>query len=92
MVSGDRLHFPYFRKCVTTHNVIDKNNGHQKTLTGPGTAHDTNKTIFQFLSTEENQSLPVNGEQERPLLLKDEPSILNDDNLPLLGFWTFFKK
>ena len=92
MVSEDRLHFPYFRKCVTTRNEIDKNNGHQETLTGPGTTHDTNKTIFRFLSTEENQSLPVNGEQERPLLLKDEPSILNDGNLSLLGFWTFFKK
>ena len=92
MVSGDRLYFPYFHKCVTTHRAIDINNGRQETLTGPGTTHDTNKTIFQFLSTEEKQSLPVNGEQERPLLLKNEPSILNDSDLSLLGSWTFFKK
>ena len=34
----------------------------------------------------------MNGEQEGPLLLKDEPIILNDGDLPLLGSWTFFKK
>ena len=46
MVSEDRLRFPYFRKCVTTHSAIDNNNGCQETLTGPGTTHGTNKTIF----------------------------------------------
>ena len=71
MVSEDRLYFPYFRKYMTAYNGIDNNNGRQETLTGPGTTRDTNKTIFQFLATEENQSLPVSGEQERPLLLKD---------------------
>ena len=46
MVSEDRLRFPYFCKCVTTHSAIDNNNGRQETLTGPGTTHGTNKTIF----------------------------------------------
>ena len=123
---------------VTMHSTMDNNHGRQETLTGSGTTHDINKRIFQVLSTEEKQTLPVNREQERPFLLKDEPSIwstdplpynigkrngpdlfpkiqmqfdtdqtelalkrnitwsqcsvLNDDDLPLLGSWTFFKK
>ena len=48
MVSEDRLVFPYFHKCVITHSPIDNNNGRQKTLTGPGTTQDTNKTIFSI--------------------------------------------
>ena len=52
MASEDSLHFPYFYKCVITHSAIDNNSGRQKTHTGAVTAHDTNKTIFQFLSTE----------------------------------------
>ena len=52
MVSEDRLHFPYFHKCVATHSAKDNNNGRQESLTGPGTTRDTNKTNFQFLSTE----------------------------------------
>ena len=71
MVSEDRLHFPYFRKGVTRHSTIDNNDGRQETLTGSGTTHDTNKTIFQVLSTGEKQNLPMIGEQERPLLLKE---------------------
>ena len=47
MVSEDRLHFPYFHKCVIMHSPID-NSGRQKTLTGPGTTQDTNKTIFSI--------------------------------------------
>ena len=47
MVSEDRLHFPYFHKCVTAHSAIDNNNnGHPETLTSPGTTYGTNKTIF----------------------------------------------
>ena len=53
VVSQDMLHFPYFCKGVTTHSTIDNNDGHQVTLTGSGTTHDTNKTVFQVLSTEE---------------------------------------
>ena len=40
--------------CDNGQSSIYNKNGHQKTLTGPGATHDTNKTIFQFLSTEEN--------------------------------------
>ena len=50
LVSEDRLHFLYICKCVTKHSTIN-NNGCKETLTGPGTTHNTNKTIFQFLST-----------------------------------------
>ena len=75
MVSLYRMHFSYFRKSVTTHSTRDNNDGRQETLTGSGTTHDTNKTIFQVLSTEEKQNPPVIGEQERPLFLKDESSI-----------------
>ena len=82
MVSEDRLHFRYFHKCAATHSTIDNNLGLQETLTGSGTTCDTNKTIFQALSTEGKQTLPVNGQQERPLLLKDEPSIWSTGPLP----------
>ena len=82
MVSEDRLHFPYFRKCVATHSTVDNNHRLKETLTSSGTTYDTNKIIFQVLSTEEKQNLAVNGEQERPLLLKHEPSIWSTDPLP----------
>ena len=60
MVSEDRLHFPYFRKGMTTHSsTTGNNNGYQATLTGSGRTHNTNKTTFQVLSTEETQNLPV---------------------------------
>ena len=75
MVSEDRLHCPYFRKGATTHSTIDNNDGSQETLTCSGTTHDTNKTIFQVLSTDKKQTLPVIRKQERPLLLKNEPNI-----------------
>ena len=93
--------FPCFRNGAITHRTANNNNGRQETLTGSCTTHDTNKTIFQDLSAEEKQNLPVIGEQNGPHLLKDEPNIwstwslcgvLNDENLPLLGSWTFFKK
>ena len=138
MVSEHRLHFPYFLKSVIRHSTIDNIDRCQETLTGSGTTHETNKTIFQVLPTEEKQNLSMIRKQERPLLLKDEPSIwstgpllynigkrnardlfskfqmhfdtdqtelalkreiawslcgvLNDDDLSLLGSWTFFNK
>ena len=73
MVSEDRLHFLYFRKCVTTHCTIDNNHGRQETLTASDTTHDTNNTIFQVLFIEEKQSLPVNGEQDEPSILSTDP-------------------
>ena len=82
MVSEDRLHFPYIRKGVARHSAIDNNDGRQETLIGSGTRHDTNKTIFQVLLTGEKQHLPMIGEQERPLLLKDEPSFWSTEPLP----------
>ena len=47
--------FSMFRQmCDNGQCSIDNKNERQETLTGPGTTHDTNETIFQFLSTEEN--------------------------------------
>ena len=82
MVSEDRLHFLYFRKGVITHSTIDNNDRRRETLTGSGTIHDTNKIIFQVLSTGQKQNLPRIGEQERPLFLIDEPSIWSTETLP----------
>ena len=82
MVSEDRLHLPYFRKGVTTQSTIDNNDGRQETLTGSGTTQDTNKTVFQVLSIGQKQNLPMIGEQERPLPLKDEPSIWTTEPFP----------
>ena len=69
MILENRLNFPYFPKSMTTHSTLADNDRRQETLTGFGTTDDTNKTIFQVLSTEEKQNLLVAGEQERPLFL-----------------------
>ena len=82
MVSEDRLHLTYFRKGVTTQSTIDNNDGRQETLTGSGTTQDTNKTVFQVLSIGQKQNLPMIGEQDRPLPLKDEPSIWTTEPFP----------
>ena len=52
-----------FRKGVTTHSTMDNNDGHQETIDGTGTTHDTNITMFQ-LPTEEEMLLPTVGEQQ----------------------------
>ena len=69
MILENRLNFPYFRKGMTTHSTLADNDRRQETLTGFGTTDNTNKTIFQVLSTEEMQNLLVVGEQERLLFL-----------------------
>ena len=75
MVSKDRLYFPCLRKSVTMYSTVDINDGRQETLPGSGTTHDTSKTVFQVLPSEEGQNLPMIVEQDRPLLLNDEPRI-----------------
>lgn len=54
---------------MTTHSTLADNDRRQETLTGFSTTDNTNKTIFQVLSTEEMQNLLVVGEQERLLFL-----------------------
>lgn len=54
---------------MTTHSTLTDNDRRQETLTGFSTTDNTNKTIFQVLSTEEMQNLLVVGEQERLLFL-----------------------
>ena len=82
MVSKDRLHFPYFRKGVTTHSTIDNNDGQQETVTGSGTTHDTNKTLFQVLSTVEKEKVPIIGDKTKPLVLFEAVNDFNAEPLP----------
>ena len=73
MVSKDRLYFPYLCEGVATYSTKDISDGRQETLPGSNTTHGTSKTIFQVLSSDKEQDLPMIVEQERPLLLNDEP-------------------
>ena len=56
------------RKGVSTHSTVDNNDGKQETLTGEGTTHDTNQTLFQ---------LPTEKEREEtvPICLQNETSL-----------------
>jgi hypothetical protein len=54
MVSADRRKSKMMAKGLTTHATIDNNDGRQETMTGKGTTHDSNRTLFQPL-------LPSNG-------------------------------
>ena len=81
MVSSNPLHFPRFRKGITTHSTVDNNDGSQETWTGKGTTHDTNKTLFQVPSKEE-LNIPVIGEVQAPLVLNEEPINWNKEPLP----------
>ena len=58
MVSAKPFHFPNFRKGVVTHSTIDNNDGRQETMTGVGTTHNTNMTLFQVPSAEEISIIP----------------------------------
>ena len=52
------------RMGVTTHSTIDNNDGNQETMTGLGTPHDTNKTLFQLPSKHQLQDISPLGEQD----------------------------
>ena len=68
MVSSRKLQLSNMRKGVTTHSTLDNNDGRQETVTGAGTTHDTNKTLFQLPTSEEKEAIPNIGSQvERPL-------------------------
>ena len=53
-----------FRRGVTTHSTMDNNDGHQETVDGTGTTHDTNITMFQ-LPTADEMLLPTIIEEEK---------------------------
>ena len=83
MVASNPLHFPTFRKGVSTHSTIDNNDGSQETWTGKGTTHDTNKTLFQAPSKNEVEKIPVIGDSEQiPLVLNDDSPNWSKDPLP----------
>ena len=44
-------------KGVSTHSTVDNNDGRQETLTGVGTTHDTNQTLFQVPSEKEREEI-----------------------------------
>jgi hypothetical protein len=49
MVCADRRKSKMMAKGLTTHATIDNNDGKQETMTGKGTTHDSNRTLFQPL-------------------------------------------
>ena len=63
MVSSRQLLLSKMRKGICTHSTVDNNDGKQETLTGAGTTHDTNKTLFQLPTKEEKESIPEIGSQ-----------------------------
>ena len=63
MVGSESLYISSFRKGVTTHSTIDNNDGRQETMTGSGTTHDTNITMFQLLTKKEKEELPPLSKQ-----------------------------
>ena len=51
-------------KGISLHSSIDNNDGRQETMTGAGTTHDTNKTLFQPLIPGETLDEPRNESNE----------------------------
>ena len=45
------------RKGVVTHSTIDNNDGREDTMTGFGTTHDTNSTLFQLPTVKEHTTM-----------------------------------
>ena len=48
--------FSSMRKGIVTHSTMDNNDGMQESVTGAGTTHDTNQTLFQLPTTFEVKS------------------------------------
>ena len=49
MISADTRKSKMMAKGIATHTTIDNNDGRQETMTGKGTTHDSNRTLFQPL-------------------------------------------
>ena len=47
------------RKGVVTHSTIDNNDGRGDTMTGLGTTHDTNSTLFQLPTVNKRTTIPT---------------------------------
>ena len=51
-----------FRRGVTTHSIMENNDGQQEAIDGTGTTYDNNIKMFQ-LPTKDEMSLPTIGHQ-----------------------------
>ena len=59
MVCSKYSNIPNMRKGVVTHSTIDNNDGREDTMTGFGTTHDTNSTLFQLPTVKERTTIPT---------------------------------
>eukprot|EP00794_Sanderia_malayensis_P014734 gene14734-16269_t len=67
-----------FLPGIPLHSTIDNNDGRQETLTGAGTTHDINTTLFQPLLPDDNIS-ELNNDLDYDLLVCEEK---NTDEIP----------
>lgn len=64
MVASETSCIPSFYKGIATHSTLDNNDGQQETMTGSGTTHDTNITMFQLPTKNEKEELiPISAER-----------------------------
>ena len=63
MVSTSHSMLSNIRKGVVTHSTMDNNDSRQESVTGSGTTHDTNQTLFQLPAGEEKESIPQIGKE-----------------------------
>ena len=85
-LNGKRISlFSNMRKGITTHSTVDNNDGRQETLTGAGTTHDTNQTLFQVPSIKERKEIPTIESQDETTLnmqgLIDDIDMFNTDGI-----------
>ena len=77
--------FSSMRKGVVTHSTMDNNDGRQESVTGAGTTHDTNQTLFQLPTLHEIQNIPqIEDESEAPMDIGN-----TDDSLGILDVPNF---
>ena len=58
MVSTRHSMLSNMRRGVVTHSTMDNNDGRQESVTGFGTTHDTNQTLFQLPTEKKNNLFP----------------------------------
>ena len=67
-VTNRKSMFSNMRRGVVRHSTMDNNDGRQESVTGSGTTHDTNQTIFQLPTEHERENFPqMEEEDESPL-------------------------